>query len=41
MSENKRLNEGTIKKGGLNPKPSTPRPPAPPAQKPPSTNNGN
>ena len=25
------LNEGFIKKGGLNSKPSTPRPPAPPA----------
>lgn len=39
MTENKKLNEGYIKKGGLNPKPSSPRPPAPPAQKPPTTNN--
>ncbi len=39
MADNKKLNEGYIKKGGLNPKPSSPRPPAPPAQKPPSTNN--
>ncbi|GAB6426196.1 TPA: hypothetical protein ACTZ2G_003272 [Bacillus cereus] len=32
MSESKKLNEGTIKKGGLNNKPLSPRPPAPPAQ---------
>lgn len=33
-SNYKKLNEGSTKKGGLNPKPKTPRPPAPPAQKP-------
>lgn len=33
---NQKLNEGSTKKGGINPSPTTPRPPAPPAQKPPS-----
>ncbi len=35
MSDNKKLNEGMVKKGGVNPTPLTPRPPAPPAQTPP------
>jgi hypothetical protein len=39
MTNGKKLGEGKIKKGGLNPKPSSPRPPAPPAQKPPSPSN--
>lgn len=34
--DNKKLNEGTTKKGGINVKPITPRPPAPPAQNPPN-----
>ncbi len=36
--DNKKLNEGSTKKGGINPKPTTPRPPAPPAQPQPKSN---
>ena len=37
MSE---IREGTVKKGGQNPKPTTPRPPAPQGQRPVSLNTG-
>ncbi|ACJ82892.1 MULTISPECIES: hypothetical protein [Bacillales] len=40
MEKNKSLQESSIKKGGLNDKPLTPRPPAPPAQ-PPKQNKNN
>lgn len=30
MTKGKNINEGTVKKGGINPQPSTPRPANPP-----------
>lgn len=34
MTDQKKINEGYIKKGGINPKPTTQRPAPPPAQSP-------